>query len=134
MRNWLNYQRKECLNIHLFYFICSYTSNKKGFAVSLQKLDTEGNPQSVVFWTSLIRNDSIEFSYKDFIDAFFYPVVNMLSSSIQPRVNEEIKKVLQLSDQSRTGDWYLYQNHAEIRLYGCQLTPYKKKSIYRNSS
>ena len=23
------------------------------------------------------------------------------------------------------GDWYLYQNHTEIRIYGCQLAPYK---------
>jgi len=48
---------------HMFLYFQS-----KRFAVSLQKLDTEGNPQSVVFWTSLIRKDSIEFSYKDFID------------------------------------------------------------------
>ena len=24
-----------------------------------------------------------------------------------------------------SGDWYLYQNHTEIRIYGCQLAPYK---------
>ena len=23
------------------------------------------------------------------------------------------------------GDWYLYQDHIEIKIYGCQLTPYK---------
>ena len=40
------------------------------FVVSLQKLEIEGNPQSVVFWTSLIRKDSTKFSYKDFICFF----------------------------------------------------------------
>lgn len=48
----------------------------------------------------------------------------MLRSSIQPRINEEIKKVLQLSNQSKTRDSYLYQNHTEIRVYGSQLVPY----------
>lgn len=23
------------------------------------------------------------------------------------------------------GDWYLYQNHTKIRIYGCHLAPYK---------
>jgi hypothetical protein len=23
------------------------------------------------------------------------------------------------------GDWYLYQDHTEIRVYGCELDPYK---------
>ena len=49
----------------------------------------------------------------------------MLSSSSEPRISEEIKKVLQLSEHIRIGDWYLFQNHTEIRVYGCQLTPYK---------
>ena len=93
------------------------------FAVSLQKLDTEGNPQSVVFWTSLTMKDSTDFTYKDFTDSFIDPVFNMLSSSNEPRINEEIKKVLQLSEHSGTGDWYLYQNHTEIRVYGCQINP-----------
>ena len=76
--------------------------------ISLQKLDVEGNPQSVIFWTSLIRKDSMKFTYTNFIDLFIYPIVNMLNNIIQPRVGDEIKKVLQLSEHSTTGDWYLY--------------------------
>jgi hypothetical protein len=30
-----------------------------------------------------------------------------------------------LSDLAKTSDWYLYQDHTEIRVYGCELTPYK---------
>jgi hypothetical protein len=32
---------------------------------------------------------------------------------------------LHLSDNKKTRDWYLYQNHTEIRVYGCELAPYK---------
>jgi len=49
----------------------------------------------------------------------------MLSSCIQCIINEEIKKVLHLSNQSKIGDWYLYQNHTKIKVYGSHLVPYK---------
>jgi hypothetical protein len=49
----------------------------------------------------------------------------MLSGRPEPRINEEIKRILHLSDLSKMGDWYLYQDHIEIRVYGCELAPYK---------
>jgi hypothetical protein len=49
----------------------------------------------------------------------------MLSGVPEPRVNEEVRRVLHLSESAKTGDWYLYQNHSEIRVYGCELAPYK---------
>lgn len=48
-----------------------------------------------------------------------------MSSTPVPRISDEIVKVLQLVDHSTTGDWYLYQNYIEIRVYGCELPPYK---------
>ena len=38
---------------HMFLYF-----QPKIFAFNFQKLDVEGNPQSVIFWTSLIRKDS----------------------------------------------------------------------------
>ena len=49
----------------------------------------------------------------------------MLTGNPPPRINSEIKRVLQLSKQTKVGDLYLYQNHTEIRIYGCILAPYK---------
>jgi hypothetical protein len=49
----------------------------------------------------------------------------MLSGRTKPRINEEIQRILHLSDLAKTGDWYLYQDHTEIRVYGCELAPYK---------
>lgn len=51
--------------------------------------------------------------------------MNMLTSKTQPRINPEIKRVLQLAKNNKVGDWYLYQKHTEIRIYGCELAPYK---------
>jgi hypothetical protein len=44
---------------------------------------------------------------------------------MEPRINEEVYRILHLSNLTKTGDWYLYQNHTEIRVYGCELPPYK---------
>ena len=107
----------------LFHMFLYFQSEK--FNISFQKLDVEGNPQSVIFWTSFIRTDSNEFTYTNFTDSFIHPIVNLLNNNVQPRISNEIKKVLQLSEHNRTVDWYLYQNHTEIIVYGSSLIPYK---------
>jgi len=49
----------------------------------------------------------------------------MLNNNIEPRINEEIQRILHLSDLAKIGDWYLYQNHTEIRVHGCEFLPYR---------
>jgi hypothetical protein len=49
----------------------------------------------------------------------------MLGSRPEPRINLELQRILHLSDNAKTGDWFLYQNHTEIRVFGCELAPYK---------
>ena len=66
-----------------------------------------------------------EFTYKQFIELFIHPDIGLMSNTPVPRISDEIVKVLQLVHQSTTGDWYLYQNYIEIRVYGCELPPYK---------
>jgi hypothetical protein len=95
------------------------------FSFSMQKMDKDGRPQAVTTWTSLLRHNSIEFIFKQFIKQFYHPVVSMLSGRLEPRINEKIQRILHLSDVAKTGDWYLYQDHIEIRVYGCELAPYK---------
>ena len=49
----------------------------------------------------------------------------MLSGRPELRINEEIQRILHLLDLEKNGDWYLYQNHTKIKVYGCELAPYK---------
>lgn len=44
---------------------------------------------------------------------------------IEPRINEKIRKMLQLSDQVQTWDCYLYQNYTKLRTFWCEVAPYK---------
>jgi hypothetical protein len=54
----------------------------------------------------------------------------MLCGRPELRINEEIQRILHLSDLAKSGDWYLYQNHTEIRVYGCELAPYKMPKYF----
>lgn len=49
----------------------------------------------------------------------------MLLGSPPQKISADTRRVLQLSKEYRVGDWYLYQNQIEIRIYGCELAPYK---------
>jgi len=44
---------------------------------------------------------------------------------MEPRINEEVDIIIHLSYLAKTGDWYLYPNHSEIRVYGCEFPPYR---------
>jgi hypothetical protein len=71
-----------------------------------------------------VRKNSREYSFKDFIDQFIYPTTCLQSNNKEPKVSEEIQKVLHLTEQAKIGDWYLYQNYTGIRVYGCEFPPY----------
>jgi hypothetical protein len=59
-------------------------------------MDKEGKPQADTLWTSLLKRNSIEFTFKQFIELFYHPIVGMLSGRPKPRINEEIQRVMNL--------------------------------------
>jgi hypothetical protein len=108
----------------LAYMFVYFQADK--FSFSMQKMDADGWPQPVATMTSLLKNNSTEYSFKVFIDLFYHLVVSMMSGRPNPRINEEVQRILHLSDNAKTGDWFLYQNHTEIEFFGCELAPYKR--------
>ena len=51
--------------------------------------------------------------------------MGILNNAIQPSNSEAIKRIMHQTYQEKTGDWSLYQNYIEIKVYGCELAPYK---------
>ena len=83
---------------HLFLY---YQANK--FPFTLQKLDTKGHPRSVIFWSPLIHKYDSPYPYIDFIDLFVHPVVTMLLGSPPPRINSDIRRILQQKTEKQNG-------------------------------
>ena len=117
---------KEFSNTPLLYTILCSNYQLENFPFPVMKLDTRGNPRFVIFWSAIFHSSfESPYSYNEFIDLFFHPATTLLTGVSPPRVNSDMKKILQLSKQYRVGDWYLYKNHTEIRIYGCELCPFK---------
>jgi hypothetical protein len=48
----------------------------------------------------------------------------IIHDEIPPRIFPECKKLLQLSPDKRVGDWYIFENYTEIKIYGSELQPF----------
>ena len=116
---------KEFSSIPQSYIICSYIINLISSHSPFRSWTPRVSIGQSFFWTTLVHQSQSPYSYSDFIDLFVHLVMEMLAGSPSPRISLEIKRVLQLSKQTKVGDWYLYQNHTKIRIYGCMLAPYK---------
>lgn len=108
----------------IYHLMLYYQSDNFSFLIN--KLDTKGNPKFVIFWSPIFHN-TIEspYTYSEFIDLFVHPATTLLKGVSPPRINGDMKKILHLSKQYSIGDCYLYKNHTEIRIYGCELFPFK---------
>lgn len=107
----------------LVYMFVYFQADK--FQFTMSKMNEEGEPQYVIFYKTLVMKEQNDFNYKTFVEMFVHPTMNLLSGTSKPRISEETRKIMQLTDQERIGDWYLYQNYIELKVYGCELAPYK---------
>jgi len=56
---------------------------------------------------------------------FIHLATSLLITNPPTRLSAEMQKILHLSKDYSIGDWYFYQNHTEIQIYGSELCPYK---------
>jgi len=89
----------KCASILVYMFI--YFQGDK-FPFSLQILDEEGSPHSVIFWASMGMKEKQEFTYKKFIELFIHLTLSLMSSTPLPMINEEIVKEIQCIYQAGT--------------------------------
>jgi len=108
----------------IYHLLLYYHPNS--FPFHIRKLDSKGNKRSVIFW-SLVFHKTYEgpYTYCEFIDLFIHPASTLLIGHPLPRLTGDMKKILQLSKQYKIGDWYFYQNHTVIRIYGCELSRFR---------
>jgi len=122
----MNLEREGVFKYTYFIYHLLLYYQPDSFPFPIRKLDSKGNQRSVMFWSSIFHKTyDYPYTYCEFIDLFVHPTSTLLIGAPPPRISCDMKKILQLSKQYRIGDWYLYQNHTEIRLYGCELCPFK---------
>jgi hypothetical protein len=92
--------------------------------LGLKVEDDIGNPTSVIHWTSMIKKKSLNVEFSQYVDQFMSKSYQIIYNEVPPRIFPQCKKLLQLSPDKRVGDWYIFEHHTEIRIYGCQLCPF----------
>jgi len=76
------------------YHLILYHQHEK-FPFQVKDLDAQGNPRSVVYWSSIFHYRSTNpYTYCEFIDLFIYPAVSLLLSSPPPRLTDEMQRIL----------------------------------------
>jgi hypothetical protein len=109
---------------YIYHMFLYYQTDS--FQCSVRKLDSKGERRSVIFWSSIFHQvQDSPYSYCEFVDQFAYPVICLLKRTPPARLSRDMQKILQLSRTYKIGDWYFYQNHTVIRIYGCELCPYR---------
>ena len=122
----LNLERERVFKYTSYIYHLLLYYQYESFPVVLKKLDATGERRSVIFWSLVFHHVSYSpYTYCEFIDLFVYPANCLLSTDPPPRLTDEIQKILQLSKSYSIGDWYFYQNHTVIKIYGCELAPYR---------
>lgn len=112
---------------YIYHLILYYQHER--FPFPLQRTDAQGKSRSVVYWSSIFHYRSgLPYTYNEFIYLFIHLAVSLLLSSPPPRLTDEMHRILQLSKVYSIGDWYFYQHHKVIRIYGCELAPYRLPS------
>lgn len=109
---------------YIYHLLLYYQSDN--FPIFLNKLDAKGEQRYVIFWTSVCHLVSQSpYTYCEFIDLFIYQATCLLSADPPPRLTVEMKRILHLLKGYNIRGWYYYQNHTVIRIYGCELAPYR---------
>ena len=122
----MNLERERVFKYTSYIYHLLVFNQPDSFSFTLKKLDAQGNRRSVVFWSSLFHHVSYSpYSYCEFIDLFIYPAMSLVLSFPPPRLTDEMQKILQLSKSYSIRDSYFYQDHTVIRIYGCELAPYR---------
>ena len=122
----LNLSREKVFRYtsYIYHLILYYQHEK--FSFEIKRTDAAGNPRSVVYWTLVFHLSTYSpYTYYEFIDLFIHPTMSLFLSSPPPRLTDEMQRILQLSKVYSIGDWYFYQSYTIIRIYGCELPPYR---------
>jgi len=122
----MNLERERVFKYTSYIYHLLLYNQPDSFRVFLKKLDAKGKRRYVIFWSPIFHHIfHFPYTYCEFIDLFIHPATSLLMSSPPPRLTDEMQKILQLSKSYSIVDWYFYQDHTVIRIYGCELAPYR---------
>jgi hypothetical protein len=71
------------------------------FNFSMQKMDTDGRPQPITAWTSLLKHNSVEYDFKAFIDQFYQTLTSSTYAQFQKQSSTAQHRLLSAFDTEK---------------------------------
>jgi hypothetical protein len=78
----------------------------------------------VIEWMSLVKKHTENVGFKAFVDKFMYTFYIIFQGEHPPKLFPECRQMLQLTPDTKVGDWYIFEDHTIIRIYGSEFKPY----------
>jgi hypothetical protein len=97
--------------------------------LSLEIEDKSGNPLSVIHWTPVVRLKLQNVGFIDYVNYFMSIAYTLFHEENPPRIFPGVKSLLHESSETNLGDWYLFEDYTEIRMYGSEVKPFKFPSF-----
>ena len=79
----------------------------------------------MVFWIDIVRKEHDEEGLFDFASHFMSISYRILNGISPPCFLPKAQEFLQLGMNCKFGDWYVFEDYSEIRLYGAGVEPYR---------
>jgi len=106
-------------------YLFLYQNVERFSNLGLNVVNINKKKQSMVFSTGLIRGDLEDSGLFEFTSLFLPVAYKILNGSLPPTFLPKSQECLQLSKDVRCGDWFIFEEHAEIRLYGASVKAYR---------
>lgn len=79
----------------------------------------------MVFWTDVVRSNANNEGLMYFITYFLSISYSIINNSPPPCILPKAQSFLQLSKEVKVGDWFIFEDYAQIILYGVDVAPYR---------
>jgi hypothetical protein len=113
----------------LVYLLLFFKANRFS-SLKLEIEDKAGNLVSVIHWTPVVRAKPNNVGFMEYVDTFMSVAYTLFHEECYPRISPQVKSLLHESSETKLGDWYLFQEYIEIRVYGAEICPFRLPKFF----
>ena len=92
--------------------------------LGLNIMDVNKRRQSVIFWTDVVRREKNEAGLFDFASYYMPTAYKKLNGSPPRCFLPKAQEFFHLGNNCKYGDWFVFDEYYEIRLYGASVESY----------
>ena len=109
----------------LIIYLFLYKNVEEFIHLGLNIMDMNKKRQSVVVWTDIVRREQNENGLFDSTSYFMSSAYKVLNGVSPPCFLPKAQEFLHLGANCKFGDWFVFEDYSEIRLYGAGVEPYR---------